>query len=123
MDKQTRHVNQLEGNPSTQASTSFRYPAAPQPAMPSMSDTSTNTTRRMTTRGGAKEKMSKVVAMVRSGGIAEESDHEDNVAAKSNTKKSKSKVSGVGRGAKNMTKKLALASELRQRTPGTGNPN
>ena len=91
---------------------SINFILLPSSSSASMSNTSANPTCRMTTRGGAKEKMLKVVAMVCSSSIAEESDHEDNVAVKSNAKKSKSKVSGVGRGAKNMTKKLASASEL-----------
>ena len=72
-----------------------------------------NPVGRMATRGGAKEKMSKVVAMLRSGGIAEEPEEvEDNATAK-NVKRSRSKAKNTTKKAKDDTvKKPASASEL-----------
>ena len=68
---------------------------------------------RMATRGGAKEKMSKVVAMLRSIGIAEEPEEVEDHATMKNVKKSRSKAKNMTKKAKDDTvKKPASASEL-----------
>ena len=84
-----------------------------------MSNT-TNSVDRMATRGGAKGKMSKVIAMLRSGGIAEDlPQQEDNRAANKKVKKSKgTKKPPTGNQVDRSTKK-AVATKKASMTKNT----
>ncbi|KAH9021375.1 hypothetical protein EDB84DRAFT_1620833 [Lactarius hengduanensis] len=71
----------------------------------------TNSGERMSTRGDAKEKMSKVMAIVRSGGLEEDSRQENSKAAKKSGKASTGKAS-TGKASTSKASKKVPVSKL-----------